>query len=118
MWWRKKAHRPERPALRCSFCNKLQDDVPELIAGPRVFICNECIAVCNDVLAETERFERLHGKNPRERTSDGPTPWPDKIRCALCRMAIPATDGFVIENRGFLCAGCVNAVQAARVNGQ
>jgi len=49
MWWRKKAD-PERQILRCSFCHKLQDDVPELIAGPKVFICSECVAVCNDVL--------------------------------------------------------------------
>src|SRR5262245_22383718 len=58
MWWRKKAHRPERPPLRCSFCNKLQDEVPKLIAGPGVFICDECVEVCNDIIADDERFEK------------------------------------------------------------
>ena len=118
MWWRKKADRPEPPALRCSFCNKLQDDVPRLIAGPRVLICDECVEVCNDIIADDERFEKQAGKTANRRTGGSPMPWPNMIPCALCRVAIPATDGFVIENRGFLCAGCVNAVQALRVNGQ
>jgi hypothetical protein len=114
MWRRKKTDRPESVVLRCSFCNKLQDDVPELISGPRVFICNECVAVCNDVLADNEQFEKLHGKKTRERTSDGPTPWPNMIRCALCHVAIRADEGIVITgNRGTLCADCVKAVEAA-----
>jgi ATP-dependent Clp protease ATP-binding subunit ClpX len=37
-------------ALRCSFCNKHQDDVKKLIAGPAVFICDECVEVCNEIL--------------------------------------------------------------------
>jgi hypothetical protein len=35
--------------LRCSFCYKSQNDVRKLIAGPTVFICDECVAVCNDI---------------------------------------------------------------------
>ncbi len=113
MWWRKKAD-PLKSALRCSFCNKLQDDTPELIAGPKVFICSECVEVCNDVLADTERFERLHGKKSRERTSDGPMPWPNMIHCALCRVPISVAEGIVLNgNRGTLCRDCVKAVQGA-----
>jgi ATP-dependent protease Clp ATPase subunit len=112
MWWRKKPDHSERKVLRCSFCNKLQSDVSELIAGPRVFICNECVAVCNDILANTERFEKLHGKQARERTSDGHTKWPNMIRCALCRAAISADTGIVIAgNRGTLCVDCAGAVE-------
>jgi ATP-dependent Clp protease ATP-binding subunit ClpX len=55
MWWRKGVDRRARQVLRCSFCNKPQDEVSELIAGPSVFICNECVAVCNDVLTEIAR---------------------------------------------------------------
>jgi ATP-dependent Clp protease ATP-binding subunit ClpX len=40
-----------RPTLHCSFCGKTQRDVEKLIAGPTVFICNECVARCNDILA-------------------------------------------------------------------
>ncbi len=43
--------------LRCSFCNKDQNDVRKLIAGPTVFICDECVDVCNDIIADDSRFE-------------------------------------------------------------
>jgi len=38
--------------LRCSFCNKAQRDVKKLIAGPTVYICDECVDVCNEILDE------------------------------------------------------------------
>lgn len=38
--------------LSCNFCGKKQGDVFKLIAGPKVFICNECVDLCNDIIAE------------------------------------------------------------------
>ena len=38
--------------LFCSFCGKSQDEVKKLIAGPSVYICDECIELCNDIIAE------------------------------------------------------------------
>jgi len=38
--------------LRCSFCNKSQNDVKKLIAGPTVFICDECVDVCNEIITD------------------------------------------------------------------
>jgi len=38
--------------IRCSFCGKSQDAVERIIAGPNVFICNECIKVCSNILEE------------------------------------------------------------------
>src|SRR4029434_165602 len=43
--------------LRCSFCNKDQNDVRKLIAEPTVFICDERVEVCNDIIADDNRFE-------------------------------------------------------------
>ena len=43
--------------LRCSFCNKSQNDVRKLIAGPTVFICDECVAVCQDIIDEDQSVE-------------------------------------------------------------
>lgn len=40
------------PALQCSFCAKTQDEVRKLVAGPNVYICDECIELCNDILGE------------------------------------------------------------------
>jgi ATP-dependent Clp protease ATP-binding subunit ClpX len=47
----------ETEILRCSFCNKDQNDVRKLIAGPTVFICDECVDVCNDIIADDRRVE-------------------------------------------------------------
>jgi len=38
--------------LMCSFCGKSQDEVKKLIAGPSVYICDECIQLCNEIIAE------------------------------------------------------------------
>ena len=48
----------ESEALHCSFCNKDQNDVRKLIAGPTVFICDECVEVCNDIIADESRFDK------------------------------------------------------------
>ena len=42
--------------LKCSFCGKTQDQVKKLIAGPEVYICDECVELCNEILEE-EFFE-------------------------------------------------------------
>ncbi len=47
--------------LQCSFCGKSQDDVRKLIAGPTVYICDECIELCNDIIAEEWEEERSKG---------------------------------------------------------
>ncbi len=42
----------ELKKLYCSFCGKSQDIVKKLVAGPDVYICDECIDLCNDIIAE------------------------------------------------------------------
>ena len=49
----KKSSDPE--ILKCSFCNKDQNDVQKLIAGPTVFICDECVEVCNDIISDDNK---------------------------------------------------------------
>ena len=46
------ARREDQPSLSCSFCGKGQKEVKKLIAGPTVYICDECIGLCNDIIAE------------------------------------------------------------------
>src|SRR5262245_11323181 len=119
MWWRKKASPPMRQVIRCSFCRKHQDDVTRLIAGPEVFICDECVEVCNDVIADDQRFEQRSSGKPAARRDDNPLPWPHAIACVLCRKAIDANEGTVIGgHRGTLCADCVTAVRHACASGQ
>ncbi len=45
-------------ALRCSFCGKSQEEVRKLIAGPQVYICDECVELCNEIMMEEWNEER------------------------------------------------------------
>ncbi len=51
--------RPEE-ILRCSFCGKSQNEVKKLIAGPSVYICNECIDICNEIINDDEQAETMN----------------------------------------------------------
>jgi ATP-dependent Clp protease ATP-binding subunit ClpX len=70
----------ENETLRCSFCNKDQNDVRKLIAGPTVFICDECVDVCNDIIADDRRSE--------SRTSRVGLPTPQEIKKFLDEYVI------------------------------
>jgi ATP-dependent Clp protease ATP-binding subunit ClpX len=48
---------PSEKHLRCSFCGKSKDSVKKFISGPSVYICNECVSLCNEILAEEEERE-------------------------------------------------------------
>ncbi|MEL0613547.1 ATP-dependent protease ATP-binding subunit ClpX [Marinomonas arenicola] len=56
--------------LYCSFCGKSQDEVKKLIAGPSVYICNECVDLCNNIITQ----ELLQGDTPGEASDELPTP--------------------------------------------
>jgi ribosomal protein L37AE/L43A len=62
----KSGRQERRRYTRCSFCGKGQDQVKKLVAGPGVYICNSCIELCNEVLAEDAR---VGGGGPK--TEDG-----------------------------------------------
>ena len=52
--------------FHCSFCGKRRREVRKLISGPRVFICDECVALCNDIIAKEEAQERPQYPRPKE----------------------------------------------------
>src|SRR5690606_8189316 len=66
--------------LYCSFCGKSQHEVRKLIAGPTVFICDECVELCMDIIREEE-------KTALTRTSDG-IPTPQEIKDFLDQYVI------------------------------
>ncbi len=70
----------ESDILRCSFCNKDQNDVRKLIAGPTVFICDECVEVCNDIIADDNRFDT--------RSAQSSLPVPQEIKKFLDEYVI------------------------------
>ena len=53
----------EQKKLHCSFCGKNQDEVKKLIAGPSVYICNECVDLCNDIIEEEVKHEESDTEN-------------------------------------------------------
>ena len=54
--------------VKCSFCGKSQKQVKKLIAGPGVYICDECIDLCNDIIAEEL------AETPSSRSTSSPSP--------------------------------------------
>ena len=60
-------------SLSCSFCGKNQKTVKKLIAGPEVYICNECVHLCNDILTEDEHNDKSQAKKIQ-------TPTPEEIK--------------------------------------
>ena len=66
--------------LRCSFCGKSKESVKKFISGPNVYICNECISLCNEILAEEEEREA------QDQTV--PSPTPEEIKSALDQYVI------------------------------
>ena len=73
--------RPDRAeTLRCSFCGKNRDEVRKLIAGPTVYICDECIDLCNDIIAE-------EGDEDKDLVSS-PLPKPAEIKRILDQYVV------------------------------
>ncbi len=70
--------------LYCSFCGKSQHEVRKLIAGPNVFICNECVELCMDIIREEDKTQMV-------RTGDG-VPAPSEIKGVLDDYVIGQED--------------------------
>ncbi len=68
--------------LKCSFCGKSQDQVKKLIAGPEVYICDECVDLCNEILDE-EFFEAEEGEKTASPVEMTKVPKPAEIKSFL-----------------------------------
>lgn len=81
--------------LKCSFCGKTQDQVKKLIAGPEVYICDECVELCNEILDE-EFFDQkdkegaVDGENPEK--AEKPIPKPHEIKEYLDQYIVGQDD--------------------------
>jgi len=71
----KKGSKDDEKLLYCSFCGKSQEEVRKLIAGPSVYVCDECVELCNDIIKE-----ELEGSSE---FADGELPKPKEIKAEL-----------------------------------
>ena len=71
--------------IRCSFCGKPQEGVHKIVAGPGVYICDECIKVCNNILENDEYYDEEESYTLNE---DEKLPTPEEIRKILDEYVI------------------------------
>ena len=85
------------PPVVCSFCGKTQDEVRKLIAGPSVYICDECIDLCNDIIADE--------------IARGPT---DPLKCWICQEVGTRRELINVPRGVSLCRDCFHAMRSLR----
>jgi len=92
----KPSERIEDKLLYCSFCGKSQHEVHKLIAGPSVFICNDCVELCDEIIVEEDQQEGLSKK-------------PEKapMRCSFCNKTDREVEHVLTGSSVFICSECV-----------
>ena len=80
-----------RDSIRCSFCGKRQEQVGRIIAGPNVYICNECVELCSSIL----RDEMHNGVNTQQLELPDTLPTPEQIKTYMDRYIIGQDDAKV-----------------------
>ncbi len=76
--------------VRCSFCGKQRSEVRKLIAGPNVYICNECVELCREIVQEDMRYEQPNDQKSAYTKED--IPKPQEIVAALDQYVIGQAD--------------------------
>jgi ClpX C4-type zinc finger len=99
--------KPTEDLVRCSFCNKSQRDVRKIIAGPSVFICDECVDICLDIIAE----DIVGGREAalRNRSRDATQ------KCVICRNELQAAGRVNVGVWGAACQRCAEEVRDALI---
>ena len=87
----------QRPNIRCSFCAKNQDQVRKIIAGPAVYICDECIDLCNDII-----FDEVDREQQQEHEKDG--------QCSCCAKEYKRADLSRFPDDTLFCKSCMDGI--------
>ena len=71
-----------KKVMRCAFCGKTQDEVDRMLIGPNIYICNECVELCYDLLREDGVVPAHDNHNHGRHESEGPKhlPKPKEIK--------------------------------------
>ena len=78
--------------VRCSFCNKTQDQVRKMIAGRGVYICDECVALCEAILEDEYGISGAHSSKPNMMEAGNSLPKPQEIKAKLDEYVIGQDD--------------------------
>jgi ATP-dependent protease Clp ATPase subunit len=89
-------------APMCHFCGKSQEEVSKLIAGPNVYICDECVWLCIDILKE-----ETEENTTQQRSATAPSP------CDLCGRTHDLRGALRVRERWTLCRTCAHAARTA-----
>jgi len=87
----------KRKDLRCSFCGKQREQVEYVIAGPGVYICDECIALCNHII----EVEAKRDKSPSDLANR-------ELRCSFCAKSYEQVANLIAGPGVFICTECVD----------
>lgn len=104
----------------CSFCGKRRREVRKLVSGPRVFICNECIARCRQTIGPRPSRIADDRMDPERTTEDLPAlpatddedvtaerKPPDETHCSFCGKVKTAVDRLVAGPTVYICNECI-----------
>ncbi|PNE10303.1 MAG: hypothetical protein CR217_15040 [Beijerinckiaceae bacterium] len=80
----------------CSFCGKSQHEVRKLIAGPTVFICDECVELCMDIFREENKSSLVNSRDSK-----------NKVYCSFCGKSQHEARKLIVGPTVFICDGCV-----------
>jgi hypothetical protein len=91
----------------CSFCGKNQSDVRKLVAGPSVHICDECVELCKNIVAEDAD---VSGKAKNAAKAKSKT----NRLCGICMEPRETDELIFLPHAAYMCAGCLEEMQAVR----
>jgi hypothetical protein len=92
----------------CSFCGKNQSEVRKLVAGPSVHICDECVELCKNILAEELDI------NDKSRTKSAKAKTSENRLCGICMEERESDELIFLPHAAYMCAGCLEDIQAVR----
>jgi hypothetical protein len=92
--------------IACSFCGKNQDQVRKLIAGPKVFICDECVDLCEDILAEETLVDEAPTRSQEPLAPAPPYLAPPQIVSHYTNSDIRGCTTTHLDGVDWLCDGC------------
>jgi ClpX C4-type zinc finger len=98
----------ENKQVSCSFCGKNQTEVRKLVAGPSVHICDECVDLCKNIIAqETEGGIEAAVKSAKGKAKENRL-------CGICMEERETDELIFLPHAAYLCAGCLEDIQTIR----